>query len=129
MSRQLSVLIVVIAVIFGAQLSAAPVHASSPYLNLSALPVIPSISGAVAWHARSLAAHGKRIGNRLDVFTKVGDSITRWPFFLVPVGQGQIQFGQYSDLAGALGRFPRAVAATANSFATATIPPPHLLNS
>src|SRR5258708_15768539 len=128
MSRQLSVLVVIVAVSFGAQLLAPPVSASPPF-DLSALPVLPSISGAVARHARSLALHGKRIGNRMDVFTKVGDSITSWPFFLVPVGQGQAQFGQYSDLAGVVGRFSRRVARTGNSFANDSIAAHDIWNS
>lgn len=129
MSRQLLVVVVVIAVIFGAQLSTVPVQASGPYLDLGALPVIPSISGAVANHARSLARHGKRIGNRMDVFTKVGDSITRWTFFLVPVGQGQVQLGQYGDLAGVIGRFSRRVARTGNSFANDSLAAHDMWNS
>jgi hypothetical protein len=97
------------------------VHAAPPQLDLRAFPVIPSIAGAVGWRASYLARRGKRYGNRPDVFSKLGDSITRWTYFLAPVGLGQVQLGQYVDLQPAVAYFSRRVARTNNSFANESL--------
>jgi hypothetical protein len=63
---------------------------------------------------------GKRRGNHLNVFTKVGDSISAWDYYLRPIGQGDIQLGGYSDLGEVIGRFSEAIR-DGNSFSHRSI--------
>jgi hypothetical protein len=86
-----------------------PVSAEPARLNLRSYPVIPSMRGAVRSHVATLVRVGKRRGNHLNVFTKVGDSISAWDFYLKPIGQGQVQLGNYGDLGEVIGRFSEPV--------------------
>jgi hypothetical protein len=101
------------------------VHASPdaipPRYDLRAFPIVPVMRGAVGGRARTLALRGKRIGNRMDVFSKVGDSITRWTYFLTPIGMGQAQLGNYGDLQPVIALFTREAARTSNSFANESL--------
>src|SRR5688572_18286534 len=45
-------------------------------------PVVPVIDGVMQAHLRDVAARGRALGNREDVFAKVGDSNTGFPEFL-----------------------------------------------
>src|SRR5579871_2760582 len=78
--------------------------------SVSAYPVVPWIGGSVYAHASQLVALGRRAGNRLNVFSKVGDSITASPYFLVPVGAGGLRIGAYSNLLGVVNFFSQAMA-------------------
>jgi hypothetical protein len=51
-------------------------------------PVYPYISG-IGPNTRRLFQRAQAMGNRIDVFSKVGDSITASPAFLTPFGAGQ----------------------------------------
>src|SRR5687767_7861339 len=91
-----------------------PVQAASP---VAAYPVIPGISGSVYSHLRQVVNVGKRLGNRLNVFSKVGDSITFSPYFLHPVGNGGLRLDSYTDLQATVDFFIPTQARTNNSFA------------
>jgi len=89
--------------------------------GLANYPVVPSIRGSVASTVRHLIAVGKRKGNRLNVFSKVGDSITAFGFFLVPVGNGGLRVGDHPEVMSAVSFFTKTVARTNNSFANDSI--------
>jgi hypothetical protein len=84
-------------------------------------PVIPGIRGGVATQVRYLVRVGKQQGNRLDVFSKVGDSITAWGTFLVPVGSGGLRLEQYGALQGTVNFFGQTMARTNNAFANESL--------
>ena len=47
-----------------------------PAAPFASLPVVPTIDGGMKIHLREVLGHGQLVGNREDVFAKVGDSIT-----------------------------------------------------
>jgi len=56
-----------------------------------------AISG-ISDHARQIYAQGRQMGNRANVFSKVGDSITVSPVFLGPIGSGYYNLHVYAGL-------------------------------
>lgn len=66
--------------------------------------------------ARDIYLTGKALGNRANVFSKVGDSITVAPDFLNPIGEGRSVLHGYGYLASAIQNFSAVTARTANSF-------------
>src|SRR5215213_7296481 len=64
--------------------------AAPPRFDLHGIPIVPKISGGVYSRARALVLRGKRKSNRVNVFSKIGDSITAWNFFLTTVGGAQL---------------------------------------
>lgn len=94
-----------------------PAAASPSLLDAHAFPVIP-YAGA---RARRLVLLGRRFGNRANVFSKVGDSITAMGYFLVPVGNGGLRLGGYENLGWAAQWFSQAMARTNNSFANESL--------
>jgi len=85
--------------------------------DVSGYPVIPSIRGVVYSHAWRLLYAGQRQGNRPDVFSKVGDSMTATPYFLYAVGNGGLRLGGYGYLQRTVNFFTKTSARTNNSFA------------
>lgn len=85
--------------------------------RVAAYPIIPSIGGAVSLHLRQLIRAGKQAGNRINVFSKIGDSITATPYFLYPVGSGGLRLGGYTNLQSTVDFFMQTPARTNNSFA------------
>ncbi len=84
----------------------------------SAIPgVVPSVGSG----ARQIYLTGQRLGNRADVFSKVGDSITASSNFLYPIGYGGLQLGDYGYLQPVVDYFSRTTARTNNSFANDSI--------
>jgi hypothetical protein len=55
-------------------------------VNFATEPVIPTIDYAMKAHLQAVFAQGVQQGNRPDVFSKVGDSITAYPGFLYDLG-------------------------------------------
>jgi hypothetical protein len=55
-----------------------------------------------------ILAMGLLQGNRPDVFSKVGDSITTSEHFMVPLGRGGLQLGEFVDLEETFQRFLNA---------------------
>jgi len=56
-----------------------------------------TVSGISA-HARQIFLQGQQMGNRANVFSKVGDSITASPVFLSPIGNGYYNLRDYAAL-------------------------------
>lgn len=94
----------------------APAQASPTY-DAASFPVVP-YAGA---RARQLVLLGRRRGNRPNVFSKVGDSITAWGYFLAPIGTGGLRLGSYPNLGRAAQYFSQAMARTNNSFANESL--------
>jgi LysM repeat protein len=75
------------------------------------------VSGITA-HARQVFAQGQQSGNRANVFSKVGDSITVSSVFLNPFGDGQYNLRGFAGLQPVIDYFSAQTArGSANSFA------------
>ncbi len=75
-----------------------------------------TISGITA-HARQVYMQGQQLGNRANVFSKVGDSITLSTVFLFPIGDGQYNLHDYAGLQPVIDYFSaQPVRGSANSF-------------
>ena len=94
-------------------------------IDLEAVPVIPEIDeGALALYGAALDA-----GRDPHAFAKVGDCMTDHPSFLIPIGEGEYDLGEYADLetviaafqAGELDPFARQSQAAAGGFNAASI--------
>jgi LysM repeat protein len=88
--------------------------------TLAAPPAYPSIAN-VTDHARQLFLFGGTLGNRPDVFSKVGDSITVSDAFLKPIGWGKYNLREYSNLQPAVDFYSISFARDANSFANTSL--------
>ena len=73
------------------------------------------ISG-ISQHARDIFLAGRDRGNRANVFSKVGDSITVSGQFLFPIGSGQYDLRGYDYLAGVVAHFSSGWARTGNAY-------------
>jgi len=74
------------------------------------------ISG-ISPHARQIFEQGQQLGNRPNVFSKVGDSITVSAVFLTPIGSVQYNLGNYGGLQGVIDYFStQAARGGVNSF-------------
>jgi len=94
-----------------------------PTADGSAVVAVPSTDAIVniTDNARAIFDRGVGVGNRPNVFSKVGDSITvaTWAFY--PIGWGQQQLGNYSYLQPAIDYFSSAIVRDGNN-AFSTIP-------
>ena len=79
------------------------------------------IVSGVSSHARQIFLDGLARGNLPHVFSKVGDSITAAPNFLVPIGQGNYSLGEYGYLGSAISFFSGTNGRGFNSFAATSI--------
>jgi hypothetical protein len=79
------------------------------------------MASKVADNIRAIYTHGQALGNRADVFSKVGDSITVAPHMLHPIGDGLYNLGDYQYLQGVIDHFSTTSARDGNSFATNSI--------
>jgi hypothetical protein len=86
----------------------------------SPLSVAPSSSGTF-YGARQIYLHGQSLGNRRDVFSKVGDSITATPQFLTPIGIGGLYLFDYAYLQPVVSFFSQTIARDHNSFANTSL--------
>ncbi len=109
--RRLSLVLIILVLL---SMSAPAVYADS---SVNGYPIIPSISGAVYRHTLQLVRAGKKQGNRIDVFSKIGDSITATPYFLYAVGNGGLRLGSYTNLQATVDFFTKTQARNNNSFA------------
>ena len=73
------------------------------------------LPGPTASHIREIYRRGQQQGNRADVFSKVGDSITATAMFLTPFGDGNYDLGEYEDLAPLLAALHRGHVANGQS--------------
>lgn len=94
---------------------------ASPTPTSAAMSGVPSYLSGLSSRTREIYLRGQNMGNRANVFSKIGDSITVSPNFLYPVGYGQYDLGQYGGLAGVVGYFLQANARTGNSFANQSL--------
>lgn len=66
------------------------------------------ILGASRAHLAEIYLLGQTLGNRANVFVKVGDSITESNYFLSPFGEGTYDLAQYTHLQEAVTFFSQA---------------------
>lgn len=94
---------------------------TQPYLRIivqenQAPLTVPSTISGVSAHSREIFLAGKQMGNRADVFSKVGDSLTDEDHFLYQIGSGQYILHDYSSLEPAILYFKATGTRTGNSF-------------
>jgi len=86
----------------------------------AAAPIVPiDFSGIVSNitpRASEIYRYGQSLGNRPDVFSKIGDSITVSNYMLYPIGWGRYNLGGYSHLQPVIDYYRATVARDANSF-------------
>lgn len=87
----------------------------APAMSASNIGNLAWLSGVTA-HSRQIFLQGQRLGNRANVFSRVGDSITVTSYFLTPIGLGQYDLGAYGYLSGVIAYFSQANARAGNSF-------------
>lgn len=93
-----------------------PSEAAVPPVD-APVAVVPAISGT----AREIFLRGLELGNRPDVFSKVGDSITASNLFLDPIGNGGLVLDQYAYLQPVVDYFSQTPAGDHFSFANTSV--------
>lgn len=98
--------------------------------DVSTLPVHPDyrvpldvsayIHG-ITGNLRLIYEQGQAMGNRADVFSKVGDSITAAPHTLHPVGEGLTNLGAYTYLQSVIDVYGKSLARDHNAFANTSL--------
>ncbi|MBI4469353.1 MAG: right-handed parallel beta-helix repeat-containing protein [Acidobacteria bacterium] len=78
-------------------------------------PILPRIDEAMKQRLRTVLRMGQEAGNRIQVFAKIGDSITESASFLWDVGCGVEQLENHSDLAPVIDYFRRMVLPARNT--------------
>lgn len=108
--------------------TATPLPAPTPAItNVSAPPVKEfAVVSGVSENAHQIFLRGQQMGNRADVFSKVGDSITSGTYapdspFLVAIGNGKYNLDQYNYLQGVIDYFSKTKARDANSYANTSL--------
>jgi hypothetical protein len=82
-----------------------------PAASFASYPIVPVITEPTKEHLRAVLAQGLQMGNQLDVFAKVGDSITANNDFMVPLGSpfydpsNPAVAGSYTNLAPTIDYF------------------------
>lgn len=80
-----------------------------------------TVVSGIGTRTRQIYLQGQRLGNRRDVFSKVGDSITAWRYFLYPVGVGGLQLHDYAYLQPTVDFYLQTPARDHNSFANSSL--------
>jgi LysM repeat protein len=80
----------------------------------------PYISN-VTESSRRIYQLGQSLGNRPDVFSKVGDSITVASAFMTPVGTGEYDLREYAYLGSVVEYYSGTIARNDNSFANTSL--------
>jgi hypothetical protein len=75
-----------------------------------------SIISGVTAHSRQIFLAGQTMGNRRNVFSKAGDSMTHTPTFLDDIGNGRAAWHSYNNLSPVAGYFSTEKARSGNSF-------------
>ncbi|MDH5678987.1 MAG: SGNH/GDSL hydrolase family protein, partial [Nitrospinota bacterium] len=78
-------------------------HAQSADPKLA--PVIPDLGPEVMRSVKEIYRRGAANGMRPDVFAKMGDSITAYPPFLFPIGDGRYEVGRHWRLLPVIDKF------------------------
>lgn len=79
-------------------------------------PPANNIISGITSTSREIFIKGQSQGNRANVFSKVGDSITVGSFMLYPIGNGTYELGEYSNLQPVINYFSSVNAREGNSF-------------
>jgi LysM repeat protein len=100
--------------------------ATATNASVQAPPTFPppgsySLISGVSANAHNIFLSGQAQGNRANVFSKIGDSITANDVFLTPIGWGMYDLRQYTYLAPVIAFFSQTPARTANSFANTSL--------
>lgn len=90
--------------------------AGTPPATLQTEPEQQPFTDPVAAKVRTIFEQGQRFGNRPDVFSKIGDSITVSDDFLAPIGDNRYNLGDFSYLQAVIDHFGGAQLRTGNSF-------------
>jgi hypothetical protein len=94
---------------------------ASPTPTTAFTASIPPWLTGISSRTRAIYLRGQQLGNRRNVFSKIGDSITAAPQFLYPIGFGQYELGAYGNLANAVAFFSQENARAGNSFANQSL--------
>jgi hypothetical protein len=122
-------------VLDGIDISPMPVAAQA--IDASATPTYvngaPRVVSNITATSRNIFLKGQQLGNQISVFTRVGDSISASPLFLVPFGTGQYDLADYTNqLSGAVsffaGSFTRPSNAAGNGWGADRILQPGFSN-
>jgi hypothetical protein len=71
-------------------------------INLADYPLVPE---ALSDQAITIYREGLEFGNNPHTFVKVGDCMTDTPFFLMPIGEGDYDLGEYESLQTVIDQF------------------------
>lgn len=93
-----------------------------PAADFLTLPVLPTADPAVLDSARAIAAHGRTLGRRPDVFIKVGDSNTATGGYAVPQYLDPLGRAGFNPVASGLASYGANLVQTVNYFRTPTAP-------
>ncbi len=80
----------------------------------------PYITG-ITDNALQIFLRGQALGNRADVFSKIGDSITVARSFLWPIGRGAYNLGEHTDLQPVINFYSQTPARNTNSFSNTSL--------
>lgn len=83
----------------------------------NAYPLVRNVSA----NARAIVQYGQTQGLRLNIFSKMGDSITAAPQNLAPIGNGQYTLGDYAYLQEVIDVFSASFAREHNAFANPSL--------
>ena len=89
--------------------------------STTSTPTSAGVVSRITATSRAIFQRGQTMGNRADVFAKVGDSITASPLFLTPIGYGAYSLGAYGNLQDVIHFFSQTGARDNYSFANTSI--------
>jgi hypothetical protein len=81
----------------------------------TARPSAPRAPAAQPGTPRAIYLRGQKLGNRADVFSKVGDSLTAVPYVMYPIGWGNFNLHGHAGLLPVTDHFRRAIARDGNN--------------
>jgi hypothetical protein len=88
----------------------------TPTPTLEPAPPLPDILSGITSASRKIFLDGRARGNRANVFSKVGDSISFAWHFMHPIGEGLTQLHGYTFLQPIVNYYSSETARTGNSF-------------
>lgn len=97
-----------------------PAVVEQPVVVASA-PLISGYISGIGGGAHEIYVRGQSLGNRVNVFSKVGDSLTAGGYFLNAIGWGDYNLRDYAYLAPVVGNFLSGTARDSNSFSNTSL--------
>ncbi|MCU0512738.1 MAG: GDSL-type esterase/lipase family protein [Anaerolineae bacterium] len=95
---------------------------SLPVNPAYAVPLdVAALVTGITPHLRQVYEHGQRLGNRANVFSRAGDSITAATHTLYPVGEGLMIPGAYTYLQPVVDFYRGGLARTDNAFSQVSL--------